>query len=114
MVGIKEVYKPMEELKQIKNDITQLKKDIKELKITGDIPYDIEKAFRERLGDIQPTTAIADANITTTISRTVTITIPSGGGTDSDTITFDTLDVPDGWIQIKVNGQIRKIPYYND
>ena len=104
----------MDELEQIKNDIEQLKKDIQDLKVSGDISYDTEQALRERLGDIQPTTAIATANITSTISKTVSITIPEGGGTDTDTITFDTLDVPDGWIQIKVNGQIRKIPYYND
>jgi hypothetical protein len=106
-----------QQTEQIKRDIEQLKKDIQELKVSGDIPYDTEKALRERLGDIQPTVAIADADVTTTttLTDTVSITIPDGGGTDTYALSLDVdhLSFPDGWIQIKVNGAIRKLPYYN-
>jgi len=92
------------ENENITERIEKLEQEIKNLKDFSLVTNDTEGALRERLGDIQPSENIAVADL----RRKITVSI--GGGSDS----FFVLDYPDGFIQIKIQGKIRKIPYYND
>lgn len=57
---------------------------------------------------IQDVTDVDDDTVTVTVSDTVTI--PSGGG--SDTVNIDVIDFPDKWLRILYNGRTYRIPAY--
>ena len=53
---------------------------------------------------IKDTPDVTDADVTLSLSDTV--------GSEGGTVNFDVLDFPDRWIELRLNGEIYRIPAY--
>lgn len=86
----------------VEQRITQLENEMRLLKAASTIPYDVEVAFKSRLGvdnnGLRSTTKAAS-----TESKTV-----NEAGTDTYTVS----KIMDGFVQYTLNGTIIYLPYY--
>lgn len=86
----------------VEQRITQLENEMRLLKASATIPYDVEVAFKSRLG-IDNSSLKATTKATSTESKTV-----NEAGTDS----YSVSRLMDGFVQYTLNGTTIYIPYY--
>lgn len=98
--------------KDLTQQLADLTKRVDELSDYSRIPFDTERALKERLGKYFVTEGLSTATAipTATLEREVTLSL-SG---NAEVKTFKVLDYPDSWLQITIKGTVYKIPIYND
>ena len=95
-----------------KRQFEELKEKVRNLEQVEDV--DFIANLREKIGQMSRPSTFDDSGITGVVdtntnvrTTTVSITIPSGGGTDTADVTH--LSAPDNFLLYKLNGQTYKI-----
>lgn len=90
----------MEEINQLKRQVEELTQRLNALSSTATIPWEVDAAFRDRLGGSLITTSTKGVN-----SEDVTINEAGSG-------TFVVMNDPDAFLQVIVEGTIYHIPVF--
>lgn len=90
-------------IEQLQNKIDSLQQELDKLRNTTTIPFDVEQAFRFRLG-INSLTRL-DTSVKTAASETQSV---SEGGVSS----YNVAKPMDGFKQVTIGGSTLYIPYY--
>jgi len=91
-----------QEINSLKNRVEELESFILSLKSSATIPLDVSDSFKDRILE----TSVTGISSKTAGSETKTV-IESGSATY-------TVSAPmDGFIQVRVNGAIYNVPYFN-
>ena len=83
--------------------ITELEQKLDALNNANSIPFDVDQAFRERLGADRATLVSVASKTTNSENQAVN----EGGSA-----TYQVLKGPDGWLSLEIAGTIYVIPHY--
>ena len=91
---------PQEQIDVLKRELAELRDDFNKLRSSTTIPYDIDQAFQQRIGD-------KTLKVSTKGVNTEDQAVNEGG-----VATYDVLGDPDGFLQITIANTIYYLPYY--
>lgn len=94
-----------ERLAQIEQSVEEIREMFKSLTSNAKIPYEVDRAFRERFADI---TGLTVSGKTLNSEDVSVLNSASWNGSDVDTTSTSVLDDPDAWLQVSLSG----VPYY--
>ena len=93
----------MDELDQLKLEVAILKKRLDDLSAFATIPYDVEKAFRDRLRIIEFARLSASTKSASSENQAVN---------EAGAASYSVLKPPDGFREFVVSGNTLYIPFY--
>lgn len=89
-----------EEIRQLKQEVAELKQLFNSLQASTTIPFNIDAAFRRRLG-----LDLNDISGKTPLSATLTFL-------DGNLVSKDAAEPMDGFLSIVINGRSYNVPFY--
>ena len=92
-----------QQFSQVMEELNAIRAAVESLNAESTIPYEIEKAFRKRLGLINMTNIIASSKSSLSEAQPV-----NEGGSGS----YSVLKNPDAYVQFTLNNQIYYIPVF--
>lgn len=89
------------QFQQMQAELTELRAFVQSLKSSTTIPYDVDGAFRTRLG--------TDSDIVVSAKD---VDSEDQSVNEGGSATYNVLKEPDGFLQVTISGSVYYLPYY--